>query len=873
MDEIAINHHVVWAWDQTTRKIRQEMQHRRLHPSDVVVVVPYAQLMRQARNAWLRSHDSAGLPSLQAPTLFLPYFQTSMNWSRSLAGFVPAPQDIHMDAARDVLTAASLLSRAGLADQAGLLAGRLMQAAWSLARLASAVPPEERLTWGHETGLTLSVGMDAPMVALETAIARIALAWAASSSYATDAVLKARPGLLVVLEGFQSEPITRQLLKQRPDHVMVLPLDMSQVADLTPTPEDRVSLIRPTESAGSPISPSSSFSTSSSTALYMARDVSDESQMAAACVLNHLRAGRTPVALVAQDRFVTRQVHALLTQQGVTVLDETGWKLSTTRSAAFVMNLLRACAWNASMDTVLDFIKNAPAFDSATVRALEVSARRLGQRDWNVITGHEVIQDQVQALRDSLKADRKLKAWIADLRLALGAAGLWSVLSQDPAGQQVLDTLRLHPGDELEFEDVALRMSQGDFASWVNQALEGQRFSSKADATVQVIILPLSQLLGRSLAAVVMPGCDEVRLVTSPEPVGIWTPQQRTLLGLPGREELTLAQERAWNYLLKFAHVDIVWRSSEGGEALAASGFVQRLQSQQQLALSPDPRSPRALVARPCAKPLPQGHALPLKTLSSTAYEDLRRCPYRFFALRQLKLQVSDELETQTDKRDFGNWLHAVLKAFHDQLIKAPSRDAGQRLTMINAAAHQATLALGLSGADFLPFASTWPRVRAGYLHWLAEHERSGATFVEAETWKQTPLGPISLVGKIDRIDRLPDGSPWVMDYKTESRVVTAQRIKPENEDTQLAFYAALLPDDTVSAAYVSVTEDRTTKDASKSYPQVDVTALRDQLLAGIQSDMAQIASGAVMPALGEGKSCEFCAARGLCRKDFWSEP
>jgi ATP-dependent helicase/nuclease subunit B len=45
---------------------------------------------------------------------------------------------------------------------------------------------------------------------------------------------------------------------------------------------------------------------------------------------------------------------------------------------------------------------------------------------------------------------------------------------------------------------------------------------------------------------------------------------------------------------------------------------------------------------------------------------------------------------------------------------------------------------------------------------------------------------------------------------------------------------------------------------------------LRDQLLESIASDMARIAVGAAMPALGEGKACDFCAARGLCRKDFW---
>ena len=42
------------------------------------------------------------------------------------------------------------------------------------------------------------------------------------------------------------------------------------------------------------------------------------------------------------------------------------------------------------------------------------------------------------------------------------------------------------------------------------------------------------------------------------------------------------------------------------------------------------------------------------------------------------------------------------------------------------------------------------------------------------------------------------------------------------------------------------------------------------ELLESIASDMARIAAGVPMPALGEGKACEFCAARGMCRKDFW---
>jgi ATP-dependent helicase/nuclease subunit B len=54
------------------------------------------------------------------------------------------------------------------------------------------------------------------------------------------------------------------------------------------------------------------------------------------------------------------------------------------------------------------------------------------------------------------------------------------------------------------------------------------------------------------------------------------------------------------------------------------------------------------------------------------------------------------------------------------------------------------------------------------------------------------------------------------------------------------------------------------------TYEQQDVLALRTLLRAGIRSDLGRIAAGAPLPALGEGPVCDFCAARGLCRKDFW---
>jgi ATP-dependent helicase/nuclease subunit B len=318
-------------------------------------------------------------------------------------------------------------------------------------------------------------------------------------------------------------------------------------------------------------------------------------------------------------------------------------------------------------------------------------------------------------------------------------------------------------------------------------------------------------------------------------------------------------------YALQFNPVDVLWRNSEGGERIMPSGFVQALLLAPEIELAADARLQRAITLQPTAMPAPVGQALPVTRLSASAYEDLRRCPYRFFAMRQLKLQAVEELEGELGKRDFGNWLHALLSHFHVALQQTPTTDASERVRMMNQAAERATREMALADSEFLPFAAAWPRVREGYLLWLTGHEASGAQFAEAEQWKEMPIGPLTLMGKIDRIDRLPDGQPLVLDYKTESRSTTSDRINDPQEDTQLPFYAALLSDDPLTAAYVNLGE----KEPTKSYAQEAIVDLRDELIGSILSDMSRIAEGARLPAIGEGKACDYCDARGLCRRDF----
>ena len=123
-------------------------------------------------------------------------------------------------------------------------------------------------------------------------------------------------------------------------------------------------------------------------------------------------------------------------------------------------------------------------------------------------------------------------------------------------------------------------------------------------------------------------------------------------------------------------------------------------------------------------------------------------------------------------------------------------------------------------------------------------------------------------------MDQLPtttaDQPAWrLIDYKTEAADKTRKRIRSDGEDTQLLFYAALLAPQAVQAMYLNLGEDGHTK----PFPQEDANALVPKLLHTLADELNRIAQGAPLPALGEGKVCDYCPARGLCRRDFRATP
>jgi len=816
-----------------------------------------------------------------------------------------------MQPGRDLLVARDFLNAAGL--PAAPLARALMQAAWELQRCAAAVPPLERAAWIDRQRALLSLAPDAPH-AYEAALARLALEWVACSRCKSDCLWhemqSGRVRHLIVLRGLQSDLLADAWLARWPARCEVIDLLAPPVP---PSPPALVGCQPASEQV----------------CLHAAHDAEDEAQRTAACVLAHLAAGRRPVGMATTDRLLSRRVQAILSGRGVQLADETGWRLSTTRAAATVRLAIDAWAPDPSTDRIVDWLEHlarqpVPAVSPAAVAALESLARRHGLSRWRDLvhrasahaadaaasqagtqpTMHLIAQliEQVQQWLAPAGTQRPLVQWLRALREHLQRTALWEPLLADDAGARVIDTLRLSAQDEAALAqewdglpEAARAVPWLTLSQWTDAVLEDASFRPAGTAGTagaeppDVLLLPLAQFAGRPLAAAVLPGCDEAHLPAVPPVDGPWTATQRQAIGLPGAADLQSAQSRAWAEALDAPSVDVLWRTQDAqGNPVAASTLVARL-ALAGAAEAADPRMPRALTAVPLDGASAHAPDRVPARLSASAYADLRACPYRFFSLRLLGLRQDDEIEAEVDKRDFGAWVHAALHAFHLRASRSATEPGPQaEQQWLDEAAEQARLSLGLSEHEFLPWLAGWPRLRDAYLDWWHQARAQGAVFVAGEADHALPVarqqGTVLLHGRIDRIDRMQaQGALRLIDYKTEARDRTRARVRHPFEDTQMAFYAALLdenrpqgeaahaPQDAgaapVQGGYLQLSE----REGAQWIEQPQLLAARDALRAAVARELDAIAAGAALPALGSGDACTWCAARGLCRKEHWS--
>ena len=838
---------------------------------DSIVLVPFAQLLPCAVRAFAQRGG------------WMPRVETTATLARAQAQLASTEaQGLTFDIATDALNALAMLRWQAWGQQwerrdpAGFAqaALHLTQTSHAFASSAHGHRPDARPAYWARAREAL-----APVDgfgARDRALARIALEWAAvSAKPATDSLFFIEPAAWFVVSAGGRDALTLNLLESAPAHTpcVVIDLDASAIGPAC-APEP---------------------------ALAICEDFEDEAQCAAAQVLCHLERGCRPVALVAQDRILVRRVRALLERDSISIRDETGWKLSTTRAAARVMTLLRAAQPGGSTDGLLDWIKTGthwPGVDDvdAAAGSLEASCRQAGLSRIVSLPGAKLDPDSRRLARLAIAClerlagggERPLKNWLGGLSAALAECGALPALNNDDAGRQVISKLGL-TGPALAGEHRVwaaaghVVLTLVEFTRWVDAALESGSFvpASVRAELADVIIAPLVQTMLRPLGAIVFPGTDDTRLGAASPMHPLLSDAQAVALGLEGVQQRRDTERLRMAQLLCGARLTLLRRRQDDEQLLSNSPLVEQwaasLKAQgRTFAQWLDPRTEQVLQRHPIERRGPSVAAMLPQRLSASSFEALRECPYRFFAKVVLHLRERDELERDLEKRDYGNWLHLVLHRFHTQRAEAASPAVEIERLMSTAQACQNET--GLDDDEFLPYAASFKSLAPRYVEWLHAREREGQRWAHGEyevIRAHEALQGVELLGKIDRIDTIgseASSQTVLIDYKTGNAQALRNKVREPFEDTQLAFYAALLPENPSRpprAFYLAL-------DSRKGVEPIEHRGVAESaraLIDGLACELVQLRAGARLHPLGEGAACEYCEARGLCRRDHWASP
>lgn len=627
--------------------------------------------------------------------------------------------------------------------------------------------------------------------------------------------------------------------------------------------------------------------------LYEASSLEDEAQKAAQTIINWLQNGKQEIALIAQDRVVARRIRALLERAQVFVADETGWKLSTTRAAAALAAWFEVVATKADTMALLDLLKSPyldfvgteirSKNDVAKDKADHVMAIELALRKTNVLGGWDAI---LAALNDfpaernwiatlarhagKFTARKNLKEWTAVSLQLMAELGLQAAMQTESAGNQILQMLQALSGD---CQHMDASFSFAEWHAFINLQLESAPFIvGRPDK--RVVMLPLNGAHLRSFDAVFLVGADAMHLPSRAIEVLFFTNAVRRECGLITSEERQRQQLRDFaEVLLSNPEVVLSWQGQHDGEHNAVSPWIAQLNLslernlQQKIGLHDIAIPEKQLQAQHISMPAPSAAGLTPVNLSASGYGSLVACPYQFFAGRMLKLSAIDELSDVPEKRDYGDWLHAILKTYHDRLQLEQTQEREELLREISQTLFEQVLEKSPAA---LGYSVRWGKVIPAYVKWANEREAAGWQFEIGEIWREHQLiwndGAVLLRGRVDRIDRNSDGERVVLDYKTKTVSALSRRLK-EAEDHQLAFYGLLSEHPATSASYVAleIEREKTGDAAASDFPEWTL-ALKQEIIQNMQA----IKMDAAMPAHGAESVCQYCDMRGLCRKGAW---
>ena len=234
-------------------------------------------------------------------------------------------------------------------------------------------------------------------------------------------------------------------------------------------------------------------------------------------------------------------------------------------------------------------------------------------------------------------------------------------------------------------------------------------------------------------------------------------------------------------------------------------------------------------------------------TLSASSIQHYETCPLQFKLEREWRIpsEVSAALQ-------YGASMHRVLLTYYQSIQAGRPKSEAELMELLLA---------DLAGAGFADAYQRELYEQRGTVElreFLASSAQQPPEVLHTEEQFSVKIGPTNLVGRVDRVDRVPGGAVVITDYKTGR----PRSQEDADESLQLSIYALAAREKWGYQAERLVfhnLDGNSLVSTERSHAQIEEAKLKVEEIAG------KIAAGRFDPK--PGMQCTWCAYRVLCPK------
>ncbi|VAW51925.1 hypothetical protein MNBD_GAMMA06-2097 [hydrothermal vent metagenome] len=643
-------------------------------------------------------------------------------------------------------------------------------------------------------------------------------------------------------------------------------------------------------------------------------------------VRNNILQKKKNIAIISEDRKLSRRLRALLERANIQLQDNAGWSLATTQAATIIERWLECIEQDFSAYPLLDCLKspfiniaqtstdykqniyrfehdlifheNISSNISQYKKQLKNRLQRLShwpQNSYNdLISTLDYVNDSAAGLLTLHNKNKKisLSEFLGTLLCSLEKLGVMQSYKNDDAGLILLKTF-----DSLKqstkYADPVLNWQ--DCRTWLGMALESQNFTPPAsNSSVQLMTLDQASYL--HFDCVIITAAEPQHFPGSAKNSPFFNQAVRASLGLETWQSQHEQRHEIFNQvLLSSAEILLTACNEEKGEQKPVSPWLELLMNFYQLAFnknlenkylhklmksnaevfnSDDSELPTP--SQQAAATMPEG--LIPKQISASSYQRIINCPYQYFSADGLHLKALEELSNELKKSNYGERIHFILQVFHnghdkyadaftETITTINQQEAENYLTKISEKIFFTDLENNVLHNSWL---HRWKKHIPAYIRWQIQHQADW-TIYQSEQILETELNAsLKIHGRLDRIDHNKENnSHAIIDYKTGK--TARQEDVDAGENVQLSTYA-LLDESASEVSYLSVDSSRQKVETKSRLSGEALQKNRTLNKQRLDEIFKQIKNHTALPAWGDDTVCRYCDFSGLCRKAEWVE-